>query len=92
MPIINDPTHMQARLAFSSEEAARWKKIHEAAFAQLPVGTSVIVDLSTGEYVTASTWHEAEDAFKQRFGTEERLSHSFTVGRPIFVGGGLWQK
>jgi hypothetical protein len=42
--------------------------------------------------VTGQTWHSARDAFEQRFGTDKTLSHSFTVGRPIFIGGGLWQK
>jgi len=58
-------------------------------FTALPNGTAVIIDLSTGDFVTGTTWQAAEEAFTQRFGTAERLSHSFTIGRPIFVGGGL---
>jgi hypothetical protein len=60
--------------------------------AQLPVGTTVIIDIVSGDYVTGTTWDLALDAFEQRFGTEERFSHSFTVGRPTFIGGGVWLK
>ena len=92
MTTINDPVHLKERAALVGQEAARWKTHHAPAFAQLPVGTTVMIDITTGEYVTGSTWHLALDAFEQRFGTEDRLSHSFTIGRPIFIGGGLWPK
>ena len=51
-----------------------------------------MIDITTGEYVTGTTWHLALDEFERRFGDEDRPSHSFTVGRPIFIGGGLWPK
>lgn len=92
MTIINDPVHLKERAALVGQEAARWKAHHAAAFAQIPVGTTVIIDITSGEYVTGPTWHLALDAFEQRFGTEDRLSHSFTIGRPIFIGGGLWPR
>ena len=92
MTKIADPVHLKERTALIGQEAARWKSHHANAFAQLSIGTTVMIDITTGDYVTGSSWHLALDAFEQRFGTEERLSHSFTVGRPIFIGGGLWLK
>ena len=89
---IKDPAHLKERAAIVGQEAARWKTHHAAAFAQLPVGMTVMIDITSGDYVTGSTWHLALDAFEQRFGTEDRLSHSFTVGCPTFIGGGLWLK
>ena len=92
MPKISDPEHLKARATLIGEEADRWIKHHGDSFATLAVGTTVIIDITTGDYVTGTTWHQAHDAFKQRFGAASRLSHSFTVGRPIFVGGGVWLK
>ena len=31
-------------------------------------------------------------AYEQRFGRVERLSYTFDVDRPLFIGGGLWRK
>ena len=90
MPTITDPEHLKARATMLGEEADRWKKHHAEAFARLDVGTRVIIDLATGEYVTGADRQAADAAFVQRFGAEDRLSHTFTVGRPIFIGGGLW--
>ena len=92
MTKITDPVHLKERARLIGEEAARWKAHHADAFSKLADGTTVIIDIATGEYVTGTTWHLALDAFEQRFGVEERFSHSFTVGRPIFVGGGIWLK
>ena len=84
--------HLAKRAEMLGEEADRWKKHHAEAFANISEGVTVIIDLTSGEYVIGPTWHAAMDAFEQKFGQEERFSHSFTVGRPIFVGGGLWLK
>ena len=92
MQDITDPVHLKARVEFMGAEAGRWKKHHSAALAALPEGTEVIIDLISGEYVTGADWQAADEAYMQRFGNEDRLSHSYTVGRPIFVGGGLWLK
>ena len=92
MTKIIDPVHLKERASLIGQEAARWKAHHEEAFSQLTDGTTVMIDITSGDYVTGSTWHLALDAFEQRFGTDDRLSHSFTVGRPIFIGGGLWPK
>lgn len=92
MTDISDREHLKARAEFAGEEAERWKRHHAATLSALPIGTTVVIDLSTGEFVTANSWQEADAAFEQRFGTLDRLSHSYTIGRPIFIGGGLWQK
>ena len=50
--------------------------------------------------LTRATLHHADKVdgllargmFEQRFGTGFVPAYSFTVGRPIFVGGGLWLK
>ena len=89
---IDDPVHRKERASFVSQEAARWKQHHAKAFAALPTGTTVIIDITSGDYVTGLDWHAALDAFEQRFGPEDRFSHSFTVGRPNFIGGGIWLK
>ena len=92
MADITDPVHLKARVEFMGAEAARWKKHHAAALAALPEGTEVIINLISGEYVTGADWHEAREVYDQRFGAGNTLSHSYTVGRPLFVGGGLWLK
>ena len=90
MGTITDKEHLKARVEFMGAEADRWKKHHAAALAELPEGTHVVIDLTTGDYVTGATWQAADEAFDQRFGSGERLSHSYTIGRPIFLGGGHW--
>jgi hypothetical protein len=92
MSKITDPVHLRARASLIGQEAARWKAHHAEAFAKLPEGTTVFIDIVTGDYVTGTTWFLALDAFEQKFGTDERFSHSFTVGRPIFLSGGLWSR
>ena len=89
---INDPVHLKERANLIGEEAARWKKYHADAFSKLADGTTVIIDIVSGDFVTGNTWHAARDAFDQRFGLGDRFSHSFTVGRPTVLGGGLWRK
>lgn len=92
MTKIIDAGHLKARANMIGDEGERWKKHHAEAFSKLAEGTTVIIDIATGDYVTGQTWHLARDAFEQRFGATGRLSHSFTVGRPIFIGGGIWLK
>ena len=92
MQKISDPVHLKERANLIGQEGARWKAHHAEAFAQLPEGTTVIIDIVSGDYVTGTTWHLARDAFEQRFGIGRRFSHSFTIGRPIFIGGGLWRR
>jgi hypothetical protein len=87
-----DRAHTQARLDFVAAEGRRWQQVHADAFAKLTPGTTVIIDVATGEYVTGIRWQDAEQAFEQRFGKPERLSYTFDVDRPLFIGGGLWRK
>lgn len=88
MTTIVDAEHPVARTSISLEDAERWKKHHAEAFSRLSDGTTVIINMATGDYVTADTWFAAHDAFDAPFGTENHPGFSFTVGRPIFVGGG----
>ncbi len=90
MTSITDPEHLKARAEWIGAEADRWKQHHAEAFARLAEGTTVIIDILTGEYVTGTGRFAADDAFTQKFGPDDRFSHSFTVGRPTFIGGGIW--
>ena len=92
MVMIEDREHRIARAEMIGAEGERWERHHAEAFAKLAPGTAVIIDIVTGEFVTASTKEGAHAAFKQRFGKEDRFGHSFVVERPIFIGGGLWLK
>ena len=92
MSTIQDPEHLKARASFIGEEGERWRRHHADALSKLPEGTTVIINVVTGDYVTGSDWHAARDAFEQRFGVGKTLSWSYTVGRPLFVGGGICLK
>ena len=92
MSEIKERDQTQARLDYIGSEGRRWQQVHAEAFAKLAPGTSVIIDVASGEYVTALDWHQARAAFRQRFGETGRTSFSFDVDRPIFLGGGLWRK
>jgi hypothetical protein len=92
MTEVKDRDHTQARLDFIAAEGRRWQQMHAEAFAGLAPGTTVIIDVATGEYVTGLRWQDAETAFEQRFGKVERLSYTFDVDRPLFIGGGLWRR
>lgn len=74
-----------------AEAGNRWKLHHEAAFAALADGTTVIIEITTGQYVASRDWQAAWDEFAGKYGFD-RPSYMFTVGKPIFVGGGLWLK
>ena len=89
---ITDPEHLSARAELVVEEGKRWRSVHAQALDQLPAATTVIIDITTGEYVTGENWHAARRAFQQTFGALQRLSYSFDVDRPIFVGGGIWRR
>jgi hypothetical protein len=46
---ILDRTATQARLDFVAAEGRRWQKVNADAFAKLTPGTTVIIDIATGE-------------------------------------------
>jgi len=54
MQKITDPVHLKERLNLIGQEGARWKAHHAEAFAQLPEGTTVIIDFVSGDYVTGT--------------------------------------
>ena len=68
-----------------------WRKIHADRFKDFIAGTYVIIEVASGEYVSAETWHLANESFKQKFGPG-KFGYSFDVDRPIFIGGGIWLK
>lgn len=47
-----------------------------------------MIELESGAFVTGKTWLEAHDAFKHRFGPAA-FGYTFTVDRPLFIGGGI---
>jgi hypothetical protein len=54
----------------------------------LPKGTVVLIDIATGNYVTAATWLAAHPIFAQRFGSSA-LGFVYRVGERSFIGGGI---
>lgn len=91
MPLVDDPEIREQRAEFAARQGTYWAKVHADAFAKLSAGTTVIIEVVSGDYVTGATWHAAREAYDQRFGKGKTISWSFEKDRPIFVGGGLWR-
>ena len=91
MPIVDDPEIRRERSEFAHRQGEYWTKVHAEALSKLPDGTAVVINVVTGDIVTGHDWLAARTAFEQRFGKGTTISWSFVVGRPYFVGGGLWQ-
>ncbi len=92
MPVlIDDPEIEQERTKFAARQGEYWTKVHRDAFDKLPVGTTVIIDVVSGEYVTGPDWFSTLDKYEQKYGQGRTIAWSFEVGRPLFVGGGLWR-
>jgi len=79
----------RAATMFAAEQGRRWREEKADEFATLPDGTVVMINVVNGSYVTAASDLEAMAKFDQMFGTGTTLAYSFTVGRPIFIGGGI---
>jgi hypothetical protein len=92
MTDIKDRERTRNKVDETAAEARRWRTVHAEALSKLAPGTTVIIDIATGEYVAALAWQDAEADFERRFGRSERPSFTFDVDRPLFIGGGLWQK
>lgn len=90
MAIVLDHDPEQARIDKIGHEAERWLAVHEDAFSAMERGTTVVIDMASGDYVSAADWHDAQELFDRRFG-EGVPSFTFTVGEPTFVGGGGWR-
>ena len=91
MALVDDQEQQRERSRFAEQQGTYWTEMHGEAFAKLAKGTTVIIDVVTGEYVTGPSWFEALETYEQKFGKGRTISWSFEVGRPIFVGGGLWR-
>lgn len=87
MAIVLEHDTNQDRIDKIGHEAERWKAFHANAFAAMTRGTTVVIDIASGEYVASAGWHEAQELFERRFG-DGVPSYTFTVGEPTFVGGG----
>ena len=79
------------RAKLADQKGGHWAEVHADALSKLAVGTTVIINVENGDYITGLTWFEALEKFEQRFGKDRAIGWSFEVGRPIFVGGGLWR-
>ena len=83
-----DLDQARARSEFSCEQGQLWIEKKKAEIDAIPRGTVVVIDIVTGEYVTAKTWLEAHPLFVQRFGSSA-LGFVHHVGERTFVGGGI---
>ena len=92
MPLaVDDPEVWKQRADFAAQQGAYWARVHADAFAKLAAGTTVIINVITGEYVTGAEWLATREAYERKFGQGKSISWSFEKDRPIFVGGGLWR-
>jgi hypothetical protein len=83
-----DLAQARARAAFTGEQGRLWLVKMQAEIAALAQGTVVVIDIVTGEYVTAKTWLEAHLVFTQRFGPSA-LGFTRHVGERTLIGGGI---
>jgi hypothetical protein len=91
MPLVDDPDVREQRAEFAQKQGEYWTKVHADAYAKLAEGTTIIINVVTGEYITGTDRCATRDAHEQRFGKGKTISWSFDKDRPIFVGGGLWR-
>ena len=54
--------------------------------------TALSVTSASAAMVITADEGGSMSAYAQRFGKFERLSYSFDVDRPLFIGGGQWRK
>ena len=90
MAIVLEHDRDQDRIDKIGHDAERWMAVHANAFSAMPLGTTVVIDIASGDYVASAGWHDAQELFDRRFG-EGAPSYTFTVGEPTFVGGGCWR-
>ena len=62
---------------------------HRPAFSGMPPGTVIVIDLATGDYITAPSRLQALDAFEARIGSGTTIGWLHQIGGGIVVGGGL---
>lgn len=84
-----DLARQRARNEEIGQAGERWLAQKRAEIVKFEIGTVVIFDIETGEYVTGLDYISASDDFQRRFG-EGRPGFVHRVGRPIFLGGGLF--
>jgi hypothetical protein len=77
-----------AELDAVSEAGDRWLRHLEPELAGLAETTVVVINVETGEYVTAATRLGGLDRFEARFG-KSTPGFMHEIGRPVFIGGGV---
>lgn len=84
----DDRSNTRSRIEAIGAAGKRWIAAKANELAKLPQGTVVLIDIETGDYVTARTYIAAQDEFDRRFGPD-RTAYEHQIGRSIFLGGGL---
>ena len=85
MTIVIPPERRRARSKFISDEGRYWAELLKNEFAGLEDGTTVIINIVNGEYVTGTTPLEAHDRFSQAYGENNTFGYSFQVNHPILA-------
>ena len=83
-----------AKVEFSPPETAtlagsEWQRLNKDLIDRLPHGTTVVVNIATGQHVTGNNGLAAMDEFERVFGPDV-VGWAFEVGIPLNIGGGLW--
>ena len=71
-----------------SEAGDRWLQQLELELSKLAETTVVVINVLTGEYITAATRLGGLDRFEERFG-KSAPGFMHEIGRPVFIGGGV---
>ena len=69
--------------------ADAWLRAFDLWLTSLPTGKVVVVDLLTGDFVTAWSRIEALDAFEKEFGSGRTVGWLHEIGGGAVLGGGL---
>jgi len=85
----NDRWLEQSELDDIGRRAETWLTNHTDAVSKLAIGTILIINVATGEYVAAPSEDQAEAEFQGKFGRRVR-GFVHRVGRPTTIGGGWW--
>ena len=99
---VSDKEILKSRLQTLRKKAEKykWDNAHrkkvlqnqECAFEpSFPLGTSIVVNLDTFEFVSAETGVGALKSFVEKFGNEAS-GWAFDVDRPTVLGGNAWPR
>ena len=88
-PTDEDLARQRVRIEEIGRAGAQWLERKRDEIDVLPVGTVVIFNIESGDYVAGPDYLSASDEFHNKFG-EATPGFVHRVGRPVFVGGGLF--